>query len=89
VSEADIARQTHHSLKSVGRYIGHYQRVKQLLDRGLKTQEIAHIVGIGNRVALEYEKIAAHFHPRYAKAMVTLRKVKNPQKTRRGHLAPL
>lgn len=89
VSEADIARQTNHSLKSVGRYIGHYQRVKQLLDRGLQTQEIAQIVGIGNRVALEYENIAAHFHPRYAKPMATLRNVKNPQKTRRGHLAPL
>jgi len=82
VSEADIARQTIHSLKSVGRYLGHYQRVKQLLKRKLAIGEIAHIVGIGKRVALEYERIAVHFHPKLAPPRRTLRNMKKPPKNR-------
>jgi hypothetical protein len=34
-NEADIAKKTQHQLKSVGRYISHYTRVKQLMERGL------------------------------------------------------
>ena len=45
-NEADIARKTQHQLKSVGRYISHYTRVKQLMERGLGNREIAHILGI-------------------------------------------
>jgi len=89
VSEADIAQQTVHSPTSVGRYIGHYKRVKQLLQRKLKTEEIAHVIGIARRVVLEYERIAAHFHPKLARPKTTLSKMRKPLKTRRGHLAPL
>jgi hypothetical protein len=88
VSEPDIARQTVHHAKSVARYINHYRRVKQLLERKVNTDDIVRIVGIAKRVVLEYERIAAHFHPTLARAKVSLRKTQKPQKTHRGHLAP-
>jgi hypothetical protein len=85
-NEADIARKTQHQLKSVGRYISHYTRVKQLMERGLTTREIAHILGIGDRVVFEYNRIATHFHPELAKT-VTLKKNKKAKKPTRGQLA--
>ena len=87
-NEADIARKTQHRLSSVGRYIGHYTRVKQLMERGLASQEIAHIIGIGERVVLEYTRIANHFHPKLTKN-VTLRKTKKATKPPRGQMALL
>lgn len=88
VNEADIARQTVHNEKSVARYINHYRRVKQLLERQVKTDDIVRIVGVAKRVVLEYERIAAHFHPKLARQKVSLRKTKKPPKNRRGQLAP-
>lgn len=85
-SEIDIARKTQHQLASVGRYISHYTRVKQLMDRGLSPREIAHLLGIGERVVLEYNRIAMHFHPELAKK-ITLKKNKKAKKPRRGQLA--
>jgi hypothetical protein len=85
-NEADIARKTQHQLKSVGRYISHYTRVKQLMERGLGDREIAHILGIGERVVFEYNRIATHFHPELAKK-VTLKKNKKAKRTPRGQLA--
>jgi hypothetical protein len=57
-NEADIAKKTQHQLKSVGRYISHHTRVEQLMERGLTNREIAHILGIGERVAFEYNNPA-------------------------------
>lgn len=85
-NEVDIARKTQHQLKSVGRYISHYTRVKQLMERGLESREIAHIIGIGERVVLEYNRIAIHFHPELAKK-ITLKKNKKSKKPPRGQLA--
>lgn len=85
-NEADIAKKTQHQLKSVGRYISHYTRVKQLMERGLDNREIAHILGIAERVVLEYNRIAIHFHPELAKR-VTLKKNKKAKKPTRGQLA--
>lgn len=85
-NEADIAKKTQHQLKSVGRYISHYTRVKQLMDRGLDTKEIAHILGIGERVVLEYTRIAGHFHPELIRK-ATLKKNKKAKKPTRGQLA--
>ena len=85
-NEADIAKKTQHQLKSVGRYISHYTRVKQLMDRGLDTKEIAHILGIGERVVSEYTRIAGHFHPELIRK-VTLKKNKKAKKPTRGQLA--
>jgi hypothetical protein len=85
-NELDIARKTQHQLKSVGRYINHYTRVKQLMERGMGSREIARIIGIGERVVLEYNRIAVHFHPELAKK-VTLRKNKKAQNPTRGQMA--
>jgi len=85
-NEADIARKTQHQLASVGRYISHYTRVKQLMDRRLGNREIAHILGIGERVVIEYSRIAMHFHPEMAKKQ-TLKKKKKARKPRRGQMA--
>lgn len=85
-NELDIARKTQHQLKSVGRYINHYTRVKQLIERGMGSREIARILGIGERVVLEYNRIAVHFHPELAQK-VTLKKNKKAKKTTRGQMA--
>ena len=85
-NEADIAKKTQHQLKSVGRYISHNTRVKQLMERGLDNKEIAHILGIGERVVQEYNRIAMHFHPELAKK-VTLKKNKKAKRPTRGQLA--
>jgi hypothetical protein len=86
VGEADIARQTNHHLKSVGRYLNHYRRVIQLMEKAMKVDEIAHLIGIGKRVVVEYTCIATHFHPKLAKKK-TLKKTKKYQNPSRGHLA--
>jgi len=85
-NELDIARKTQHQLKSVGRYISHYTRVKQLMERGLDSRAIARILGIGERVVLEYTRIATHFHSELAKK-VTLKKNKKARKPHRGQMA--
>ncbi len=88
-NEVDIARKTQHQLASVGRYISHYTRVKQLMQRGLDSREIAHILGIGERVVLEYTRIAGHFHPELEKKITLKKNKKNKksQKPRRGQMA--
>jgi hypothetical protein len=85
-NEVDIARKTNHHLKSVGRYINHYQRVMQLMRRGIKLDDIARLIGIGKRVVLEYSRIASHFHPELLKKQ-TLRKTKKANNPRRGQMA--
>ncbi|GEM_PF-966795 len=86
VNEADIARRTNHHLKSVGRYLSHYRRVTQLMKKGMTVDEMAHLIGIGKRVVLEYTRIASHFHPKLGKKQ-TLKKTKKYQNPTRGHLA--
>jgi Protein of unknown function (DUF1670) len=85
-NELDIARKTQHQLKSVGRYINHYTRVKQLIERGMGSREIARVLGIGERVVLEYNRIAVHFHPELVKK-VTLKKNKKAKDPTRGQMA--
>jgi hypothetical protein len=85
-NEMDIARKTNHHLKSVGRYINHYQRVAQLMGRGMKLDDIARIIGIGKRVVLEYSRIAVHFHPELMKKQ-TLRRTRKAENPRRGQMA--
>lgn len=85
-SEADIARKTTHHLKSVGRYVGHYQRVKQLMAKSMTVDQMAHLIGIGKRVVLEYTRIVTHFHPELAE-IKTLKRTKKLSKTHRGQMA--
>jgi predicted transcriptional regulator len=58
----------------------------QLMEKGMKVDEIAHLVGIGQRVVLEYTRIASQLHPKLAKKQ-SLKKTKKYQKPTRGHLA--
>jgi len=59
----DIARQTHHSLKSVERYLKDYERVRMLLKQRLSLEEISAIIGRGQSVIKEYIAQAQQFHP--------------------------
>jgi hypothetical protein len=63
VEPPDIARETRHSLKSVERYLGDYERVKLLLKRGAGSKEISTLIGRGERVVLEYVALAREYHP--------------------------
>ena len=59
----DIARQTHHSLKSVERYLKDYERVRMLLKQNLSAEEISAIIDRGQSVIKEYIAQAQLFHP--------------------------
>jgi hypothetical protein len=85
-NELDIARKTNHRLSSVGRYLNHYQRVMQLMRRNIKLEEITRLIGIGQRVVLEYSRIAQHFHPELMTKQ-TLRKTKKAKNPPRGQMA--
>lgn len=64
----DIARQTHHSLKSVERYLKDYERVRMLLKQNLSVEEISAIIGRGQSVIKEYIARAQLFHPQLFEA---------------------
>lgn len=63
VEPPDVAHETGHSLKSVERYLQDYERVKLLLKRGMRVEEISGIIGRGKRVVLEYVELARQYHP--------------------------
>lgn len=86
VDEATISRQTNHHQKSVGRYISHYRRVMQLMEKHMSIDDISRIIGIGKRVVLEYSRIAAQFHPKLAKKQ-TLKQTRKMPKSPRGQMA--
>ena len=54
--------------------------------KGMNLEQIAHLIGIGKRVVLEYTRIATHFHPELAKKH-TLRKARKLLKPHRGQMA--
>jgi DNA-binding CsgD family transcriptional regulator len=49
-----IARQTHHSVASVRRYVQAFVRVMQLQEEGLATEDIALLLGLGQQLVHEY-----------------------------------
>lgn len=52
---SEICRRLRHSSKSVKRYVNTFARLVSLYERGIKTaEEIAHYVGISERLAFEY-----------------------------------
>ena len=59
----DIAHKTRHNLKNVERYLKDYERVRMLLKRRCKAEEISTIIGRGKSVVLEYIEIAREYHP--------------------------
>ncbi len=56
-SVVQIARETYHSLESVDRYLGQYDRVRHCRLEGLSPGETAHALGCGVWLVLEYLKI--------------------------------
>lgn len=52
-----VARQTHHSLSSVQRYIQAFVRVMQLQERGLSWAEIALLLQVSQPLVAEYQAI--------------------------------
>ena len=52
-----IARETYHSLESVDRYLGQFDRVRHCLQQGLDTIEIAHILDCGISLVEAYRQI--------------------------------
>lgn len=59
----DIARLTHHSVKSVERYLKDYERVRMLLKQNLDCDQISAIIGRGKAVVQQYIAQARRFHP--------------------------
>ncbi|MFW6269281.1 MAG: DUF1670 domain-containing protein [Bacillota bacterium] len=59
----DIARRTEHDLESVDRYIKDYERVKFLVNQGIRKTQIQHITGRGSSVISQYIDIIKKYHP--------------------------
>lgn len=52
-----VARETHHTLEAVDRYLGQYDRVRHCRQEGMDSQETAHILGCSERLVREYLEI--------------------------------
>ncbi|MEA3226378.1 MAG: DUF1670 domain-containing protein [Planctomycetota bacterium] len=52
-----VARETYHSIESVDRYLGQYDRVRHCRLEGLTPHETAHALGCGESLVEEYLKI--------------------------------
>ena len=63
IDEAEIARQTQHSLSSVGHYIRDYERVRLLLKRTLPLDQVATLTGLQPNVVAAYAALVFQFHP--------------------------
>jgi hypothetical protein len=61
--EADIAQQTGHESKSVGRYIRDYERVKLLLKTRTTPERIAYLTGLQPNVVRAYTDMVCQYHP--------------------------
>jgi hypothetical protein len=59
----DIARETHHALQSVERYLQDYERVRMLIPQQMTAEEISNVIGRGKIVVLEYIQLAQQYHP--------------------------
>lgn len=60
--ESEIARQTNHALKSVGKYIRDYERVKMLLDSGASVQDTRTILQMQPGVLQAYMSLIEQYH---------------------------
>lgn len=54
---AEVARETYHTLQSVDRYLGQYDRVRHCRLQGLNPAQTAHILGCSRRLVDEYLRI--------------------------------
>ena len=58
-----IARETYHSLESVDRYLGQYDRVRQCRLLGLDAKEIASVLACSERLVHEYLELDRELEP--------------------------
>jgi DNA-binding CsgD family transcriptional regulator len=58
LSSEEIARETHHSIEAVDRYLGHYDRVLHCKTQGLSPQETAQILNCSLNLVAQYLAIA-------------------------------
>ena len=63
IDEADIARTTHHSPTSVGRYLRDYERVKELVKCNRPLPNIARLLGLQHSVVTAYFELLQHHRP--------------------------
>lgn len=63
LDEADIARQTRHSLSSVGKYIRDYERVKLLLAHHTPVERIGQLLEMQPNVVQAYVALVYQYHP--------------------------
>jgi len=67
VDQADIARRSNHAIKSVGRYINDYERVKLLLKREIPVEQINILLHMQIGVIKAYAKMVEKYHPKIMK----------------------
>ena len=60
--EADIARQTQHASRSVGKYIRDYERVKMLLRSQTTPDRIIYLTGLRPNVVQAYVGMVYQYH---------------------------
>lgn len=68
--QVDIARQTHHDLSSVGKYIRDYERVKLLLKNRYTEKRIVYITEMQPNVVKAYAGMVYQYHPDLAPQQV-------------------
>ena len=61
--EAQIARETHPSSRSVGRYLRDYEKVRLLLKNHLSTDKVIHLTDMQPNVVLAYVGMVCQYHP--------------------------
>jgi len=61
--ESEIARQTSHAPKSVGKYIRDYERVKTLLSSGTSVHDVQTILQLQPAVVRAYMSLVELYHP--------------------------
>jgi hypothetical protein len=69
--QLDIARQTHHDLSSVGKYIRDYERVKLLLKSRYTEKRIVYLTEMQPNVVKAYAGMVYQYHPDLAPVQVS------------------
>ena len=67
INEIDIARRTKHSIKSVGRYIRDYERVRMMVAKGTPPGQVSQLLDMQPGMVKAYTEMADRYHPGVAK----------------------
>ncbi len=63
--EAEIAYRTQHSAESVGHYIRDYERVREILSKGIPIEQISSLIGMTPGVVAAHAKLVAKYYPEH------------------------